>query len=66
MVDSGRNGWLCRDRDPEDLAARLLEALAAGRDGVAEAARATAERHDWSRVAERYEATFASALALDA
>jgi glycosyltransferase involved in cell wall biosynthesis len=58
VVEHGRNGWLCRDRDPQDLADRLLEALAAGREAVGEAAADSAERHDWARVAERYAETF--------
>lgn len=54
VVRPGQNGWLCRDRDPEDLAGRILEALAAGREGVAEAAAATADAHDWKQVAAHY------------
>ena len=54
VVRSGENGWLCRDRDPEDLAARVLEALAAGREGVAQAAAVTADAHDWAHVANHY------------
>ncbi len=62
VLQHGRNGWLCRDRDPEDLAACVLEALATGRAGIADAARATADRHDWARVAERYAETFECAV----
>lgn len=62
VVEPGRNGWLCRDRDPEELADAILEALAAGRGAVAQAARATAEHHDWARVAERYAETFERAV----
>ncbi len=62
IVKHGRNGWLCRDRDPVDLARRILEALASGRETIAEAARATAEHHDWARVAERYAECFERAL----
>jgi glycosyltransferase involved in cell wall biosynthesis len=52
-VRHGENGWLCRDSDPDALAAAILAALAAAwppEDGVAAAAQAL----DWSRVAECY------------
>jgi glycosyltransferase involved in cell wall biosynthesis len=63
VVEPGRNGWLCRDRDPEALAGAILEALGAGRAAIAEAARATAEHHDWARVAGRYAEIFERAVA---
>lgn len=51
------NGWLCREKDPESLAAQLLSALAdAGHSRVMKNARATAERFDWAAVAQRYQA----------
>ena len=62
VVQHGRNGWLCRDRDPEALADAVFEALSAGRGAVAEATRATSEHHDWARVAERYAEIFDRAL----
>ena len=59
VIQDGENGWLCRERDPEDLAAKLRLALSdPPGSGVREAALRTAERHDWSRVAERYTELF--------
>jgi glycosyltransferase involved in cell wall biosynthesis len=53
------NAWLCRDRDPEDLAEKILCALDDPLDsGVASRARETARRFDWPRVAERYAEVF--------
>ena len=61
VMRDGENGWLCRERDPEDLAAKLRLALSdPPGSGVSEAALRTAEEHDWNRVAERYARLFSS------
>jgi len=54
VLHHGENGWLCRDRDPEDLAEKMLAALAAEEDGRSQRVRASVARFDWPRVAERY------------
>jgi len=54
LLRHGENGWLCRDSDPDDLADKLLAALADPVDsGLAQLARASAEPFGWPRVAER-------------
>jgi glycosyltransferase involved in cell wall biosynthesis len=64
IVRHGENGWLCRDRDPEDLAEKILTALDDTSDSnVLEAARVTANDHDWRKVAERYADCFADLVA---
>lgn len=53
------NGWLCREKDAEDLAEKILMALEDPEaDTVVKSALATADRFDWSRVAGRYLDTF--------
>ena len=60
VVRDGENGWLCRDRDPADLAAAILRSLDAPDEPTSTEACHTAEAHDWSRVAERYLEIFRS------
>jgi glycosyltransferase involved in cell wall biosynthesis len=49
------NGWLCREQDPEDLAARIVESLEArDADAVTRNAARTARGHDWASVADDY------------
>ncbi|MCH9648535.1 MAG: glycosyltransferase [Deltaproteobacteria bacterium] len=49
------NGWLCREKDAEDLAEKIIMALEDPRaDTIVESALATADRFDWSCVAGRY------------
>jgi len=60
VVRDRENGWLCRDRDPEDLAAAILRALDAPDEPTSTEAYRTAEAHDWSKVAERYLEIFRS------
>ncbi len=59
VVRHGVNGWLCRPKDPGDLAEKILLAL---RDPspspIVREALATAEGLDWSRIAERYRRCF--------
>ncbi len=59
IIHHGENGWLCRDKDPEDLAEKILAALedGAGPD-VPNAARTTGAAHDWRVVASRYAQRF--------
>jgi glycosyltransferase involved in cell wall biosynthesis len=54
VVRHGENGWLCRERDPADLAEKLLAALADRSPERARRAREAALSLDWERVAERY------------
>ncbi len=63
IVDDERVGRLFEPGDPRDLARALGEALALAADpATADACRAHARRWDWSRVVERYEALYATAL----
>jgi glycosyltransferase involved in cell wall biosynthesis len=54
LITHGRNGWLARPGDVEDLADKLRLALDNHDAAVAESARATASEFDWSAVAEAY------------
>ncbi len=59
VVRHGENGWLCRPADPEDLAAKILEALRdSAPSAVIAAARETASSLDWSQVALAYRDCF--------
>jgi glycosyltransferase involved in cell wall biosynthesis len=59
LIAPGRNGWLALANDPAALAAALLEALVAPLPpGVA----ATADAHDWARVAEEHLEIYEGAL----
>jgi glycosyltransferase involved in cell wall biosynthesis len=63
VLHHGENGWLARPGDPEDLAAKILLALAEPEGSpLLRHSRETADGLDWSRVAERYAQAFASAL----
>ena len=49
------NGWLCRPKDPTDLAEKIGAALDEDDDSpLVREARATAELHDWKEVAATY------------
>lgn len=54
VIRHTENGWLCREKDPDDLAEKLLTALTCDRNQFAEAAVATAETYDWQQVAANY------------
>jgi glycosyltransferase involved in cell wall biosynthesis len=54
VVRDGENGWLCRERDPEQLAAKIALALADRSPERARRARESALALDWERVADRY------------
>ncbi len=59
LIAPGHNGWLALAGDPDDLAARLLEALAAP---LPHGVDATADAHDWARVAEQHLEIYEDAL----
>ncbi len=59
LIRHGENGWLCRQKDPEDLAARILDALREAEPSrVRLRALETARRYDWAQVADRYAEVF--------
>lgn len=65
VVDDGKNGFLVPPSDPEHLARILKKALRLDeerRNNIRRAARRTARRHNWDRVAERYLEAFNEAL----
>ena len=62
IVTEREHGVLFEPDDPEDLARALRDALELARDGAGEEARrARAADFDWTRVADRYEETYARA-----
>jgi glycosyltransferase involved in cell wall biosynthesis len=55
LVCHGENGWLCREKDHDDLADKLLLALADGAEStVVDAAMRTAGRLEWGEIAKDY------------
>jgi len=55
IIRHGENGWLCRQKDPADLASKLLIALQTGQQSsVRRTARETGMRYDWHAVARNY------------
>ncbi len=55
LIRHGRNGWLCRQRDPGDLAEKMLLALDDPTpSAIVERAVGTARGLDWAQVAGRY------------
>jgi glycosyltransferase involved in cell wall biosynthesis len=55
VLRHGENGWLCREKDPEDLAEKILLALDdPTAPAVAERALADAAGFDWAGVAGHY------------
>ena len=54
VIRHAENGWLCEQKNPEDLAAKLKLALASGRNGIAQAGQVTAKDYDWKQVARNY------------
>jgi glycosyltransferase involved in cell wall biosynthesis len=59
VIRHGENGWLCRQKDPEDLAKKVLMALEEPDSSeILTRALQTAESLDWSQVAENYLETF--------
>jgi glycosyltransferase involved in cell wall biosynthesis len=59
VIRHGENGWLCREKDPEDLAEKILLALQDQPSSkVLARAQETAARFDWSEVAASYLETF--------
>ncbi len=64
VVRHGVNGWLCREKDPDDLADKLLTALEdPPASAVLAAAQVTAEGLDWTSVARTYLGAFRDVLA---
>lgn len=64
VVRHGENGWLCREKDPGDLAGKILMALEdPAASAVVEGALATAQRFDWAAVADNYVEAFERILA---
>ena len=66
LITHGRDGFLLSDSRDLDGFVGIVNRLAADaelRGDVARQARATAERHDWDRVADEYEALYARLLA---
>ena len=53
VLRDGKNGWLCRPRDPENLARKVLIALQP-HDHISQRAQETARQYDWSAVCRRY------------
>jgi glycosyltransferase involved in cell wall biosynthesis len=59
VIRDRQNGWLCRQKDPADLAEKVLLALDDPQlPAMRSAAVETARQHDWPRVAERYMEVF--------
>ena len=59
VIEHGVNGWLCRQRDPADLAEKMLAALDDPEpSAIAASARRTASRFDWRNVAAEYMGAF--------
>lgn len=55
VIRHAENGWLCRQKDPDDLAEKLLNALSEREDSpIVRAAERTAERFEWSRIGRNY------------
>lgn len=55
VMRHGENGWLCREKDPDDLADKLLQALSdEASSAVVEAAKRTAGRFEWGAIAHDY------------
>jgi UDP-glucose:(heptosyl)LPS alpha-1,3-glucosyltransferase len=53
IVDPGRNGWICAPDSPDSLARLMIEAAGMSGEGVADAARCTAEGYGIERMADR-------------
>lgn len=55
VVRHEENGWLCREKDPVDLAEKILDALSGeSAEGMAQNALRTAAEYDWAQVAQHY------------
>ena len=54
VIRHAENGWLCEEKDPEDLAAKLRIALSYDRQVISSAARNAAAAYDWAQVARNY------------
>jgi glycosyltransferase involved in cell wall biosynthesis len=64
VVRHRRNGWLCREKDPDDLAEKIIDALQdPDSSEIVRSAVATAALYDWSQVAKNYTECFRAVLA---
>jgi len=55
VISDRVNGWLCREKDPVDLAEKIVTALSdPNAEQFRQRARETAAHHDWAQVADRY------------
>jgi glycosyltransferase involved in cell wall biosynthesis len=55
IIRHGENGWLCRDKDPDDLADTIVGALDDPTDSkIVSTAVADAESYEWRNVALNY------------
>lgn len=62
VIRHTENGWLCREKDPEDLAEKILTALDHPKTpDFLQTVHESAATHDWERVAARYAHAFAQA-----
>jgi UDP-glucose:(heptosyl)LPS alpha-1,3-glucosyltransferase len=62
IVEQGRNGWVCAPDSAGPLAQLMVEAAGAAGDGIASAARRTAEGYGVERMAERMIGLYAMLL----
>jgi len=66
VIRHGENGWLCREKDPEDLADKILLALDEPRDSdLGRNSASTADGLDWSVVAAHYARVFGELAGAD-
>lgn len=55
VIRHSHNGWLCRQKDPVDLAEKMIDALRSPEaPAVVRAALETANAYDWRQVAQNY------------
>jgi glycosyltransferase involved in cell wall biosynthesis len=55
VIRHEENGWLCREKDPTDLAEKILDGLTTeNTDAIVQQALITAENYDWQQVANNY------------
>jgi glycosyltransferase involved in cell wall biosynthesis len=59
VLRHGQNGWIFKEKDPEDLSEKVVAALDDPEDSdIVKGALQTAARFDWAQVAENYLAVF--------
>ncbi len=63
VIENGVNGWLCRQKDPDDLADKILIALGSSdTDRMVASCLETSARSDWAEVARQYSEVFEQLL----